>query len=57
MRFLVLSALSLLALAAAAAAEWVVKAEPAWYLRARYPLEYQRVIRSHARSYDLDPAA
>ena len=32
------------------------RAEPDWYLRARYPLEYEHIVRAHARNYDLDPA-
>lgn len=54
MRYLV--ALSVVLLAFAGAAAWVVDAEPDWYLRTRYPLEYEQIIRSHARNYDLDPA-
>jgi soluble lytic murein transglycosylase len=54
MRFLTLAALSVLVLAGAAA--WVVEEEPDFYLRARYPLEYQGIIRAHAASRDLDPA-
>jgi peptidoglycan lytic transglycosylase len=53
-RFLVAISLALLAFAGAAA--WVVEAEPDWYLRARYPLEYEHIVRGHARNYDLDPA-
>jgi soluble lytic murein transglycosylase len=54
MRLLILAAVSVLAVAAGAA--WVTEEEPGWYLRARYPLEYEQVIRGHARSRDLDPA-
>jgi soluble lytic murein transglycosylase len=53
-RFLV--AISLVLLVFAGAAAWVVEAEPDWYLRARYPLEYEHIVRGHARNYDLDPA-
>lgn len=42
------------ALAAAAAA--IMVTEPAWYLRLRYPLEYEGIIQGHARNYDLEPA-
>ena len=31
-------------------------AEPAWYARLRYPLEYEPVVRGHARNYRLEPA-
>jgi len=34
----------------------VVAAEPDWYLRARYPLRYEHIIRGHAENYRLDPA-
>ena len=54
MRFLTLSALAILALAIAAA--WTVREEPDFYLRARYPLEYEHMIRVHAGNHDLDPA-
>jgi soluble lytic murein transglycosylase len=54
MRFLTVSALAVLALAVAAA--WAVREEPDFYLRARYPLEYEHMIRVHARNHDLDPA-
>jgi soluble lytic murein transglycosylase len=30
--------------------------EPGWYLRLRYPLEYEAIVRGHAENYDLDPA-
>jgi soluble lytic murein transglycosylase len=45
-----------LALVAAALGTWVVKTEPDWYLRARYPLEYEQLVRANARRHDLDPA-
>lgn len=54
MRFLTSAAVAVLAVAGIAA--WVVKDEPDWYLRARYPLEYEQIVRGHARNYDLDPA-
>jgi soluble lytic murein transglycosylase len=41
------------ALAAAGGAA-VVSAEPDWYLRARYPLRYEHIIRGHAENYRLD---
>lgn len=53
MRALVAGAL-VVAVAAVAAA-WVVRAEPDFYLRARYPLRYETIIRAHARTYDLSP--
>ena len=54
MRFLVAISVALLAFAGAAA--WVVEAEPDWYLRTRYPLEYEHIVTAHARNYDLPPA-
>ena len=45
----------LLVLALAGAAV-VVTAEPDWYLRARYPLRYEHIVRGHAENYRLDPA-
>ena len=52
----VLVAISFALLAFAGAAAWVVDAEPDWYLRTRYPLEYEQVIRAYAHERDLDPA-
>lgn len=54
MRFLTLAALAVLAIAMAVA--WTVREEPDFYLRARYPLEYEHIIRGHAANHDLDPA-
>jgi soluble lytic murein transglycosylase len=38
-----------------AAAVWVVRDEPGWYQRARYPLRYEEIVRGHARNYRLEP--
>ena len=54
MKFLVAASVVILALAGAAA--WVVESDPDWYLRTRYPLEYDHIVRGHAKNYDLDPA-
>jgi soluble lytic murein transglycosylase len=54
MRILTLLALAVLAVAGVGA--WVVEAEPDWYLRSRYPLEYEHVIGAYAQDRDLDPA-
>jgi soluble lytic murein transglycosylase len=54
MRLLTFAALFVLVLAGTAA--WVVEEEPDFYLRARYPLEYQNIIKVHAANHDLDPA-
>lgn len=51
-----LTAAVLVVLAVAGAAALVVKDEPNWYLRARYPLEYEQLVRANARNHDLDPA-
>jgi soluble lytic murein transglycosylase len=45
----------LLALVGAGGAA-VVATEPDWYLRARYPLRYDHIVRGHAENYRLDPA-
>jgi len=54
MRILVLVAVVLAAIAAGVA--WVHEDEPDWYLRARYPLEYEQLVRASAQRRDLDPA-
>jgi soluble lytic murein transglycosylase len=54
MRLLTFAAISVLAIAGIGA--WVVESEPDWYLRSRYPLEYEHVLRVHAKNHDLDPA-
>jgi peptidoglycan lytic transglycosylase len=53
-RILTLSAIAVLALAALGA--WVVETEPDVYLRARHPLEYEQIVRTHAYNHELDPA-
>ena len=35
---------------------YVVRSEPGWYDRLRYPLRYEQIVRAHARNYRLDPA-
>jgi soluble lytic murein transglycosylase len=52
----VVTLLAVAVLVAGAAAAWVAETEPDWYLRARYPLEYEHIVSGHARNYDLDPA-
>jgi soluble lytic murein transglycosylase len=54
MRF-VLSGLVLLA-ALVAGFIYVEDTKPSWYARLRYPLEYEHIVRGHARQYDLDAA-
>src|SRR6188768_3419332 len=43
-------------LAAAGGALAYIQSEPAWYVRLRYPLEYEHIVTGHAENYDLDPA-
>ena len=31
-------------------------ANPGWWVRIRYPLKYEAIVRGHARNYRLDPA-
>lgn len=52
---LLIAALLLVALGGIGAAA-VARGEPAWYLRLRYPLEYESIVVGHARNYRLDPA-
>lgn len=54
MRYLTFIAIAVAAVAGVAA--WVAKAEPDVYLRARYPLEFEHVLRGHASNHGLDPA-
>jgi soluble lytic murein transglycosylase len=39
-----------------AAFAYVNSTNPAWYVRLRYPLDYQAIVRGHSRNYRLDPA-
>ena len=48
-------ALVVVAAALAAAFAYVNSTEPAWYVRLRYPLDYQAIVRGHSRNYHLDP--
>jgi soluble lytic murein transglycosylase len=51
---ILLSALLVLGLAGGAYA--YIESQPDWYVRLRYPLEYQNIVAGHAKNYDLDPA-
>ena len=51
---IVVSALVLLAVAGGAFA--YIQSDPGWYVRLRYPLEYDHIVTGHAKNYDLDPA-
>jgi soluble lytic murein transglycosylase len=53
MRILI-SVLLLLGLAGGAYA--YIESDPGWYVRLRYPLDYENIVRGHAENYDLDPA-
>jgi soluble lytic murein transglycosylase len=35
---------------------WAESTQPPFYARIRYPLEYESIVRGHARNYRLDPA-
>lgn len=54
MRFIVVVSVALLAFAGVAA--WVVESEPDWYVETRYPLDYEDIVLTHARNYELQPA-
>ena len=43
-------------LAVAAAGVYAVRAEPDWYVRFRYPLQYESIVRAHADNYGIDPS-
>jgi soluble lytic murein transglycosylase len=47
---------TILLLVAGIAGLGVFLSEPDWYLRARYPLRYEHIVRGHAENYRLDPA-
>ena len=51
-----LAALGVLAVVVAAVAVYALREEPGWYVRMRYPLAYETIVRGHAANYDLDPA-
>ena len=43
-------------LALGGAFAYIYSAEPSWYVRLRYPLRYDAIVRGHAHNYRLDPA-
>ena len=49
-------ALALVVLVLGAVAIYAVRIEPDWYLRARYPLQFQTIIEAHAVNYGLEPS-
>jgi soluble lytic murein transglycosylase len=52
----VVAASTFLIVAVAASFVYLRNGEPAWFQRVRYPLEYEQIVRGHARNYELDPA-
>lgn len=50
-----LASLGVILVALAGFAAYVVQAEPGWYERLRYPLEYEQIVVGHAENYDLEP--
>src|SRR3712207_152301 len=46
----------LLALVLTLVGVYAVREEPGWYVRLRYPLAYEEIVRGHAENYDLDAA-
>jgi soluble lytic murein transglycosylase len=42
--------------AGAAVTIHVLRTEPPWFARMRYPLHYETIVRGHARNYHLDAA-
>jgi soluble lytic murein transglycosylase len=51
----VFALVALLAVAAVAFA-YLETANPGWWVRVRYPLDYGSIVRGHARNYRLEPA-
>jgi soluble lytic murein transglycosylase len=49
-------ALVVLAAGVVTAIALVQEAKPGWWQRLWYPLDYEQIVRGHARNYDLDPA-
>lgn len=45
-----------MAAAGAGAFLYVMRTEPSWFARIRYPLRYETIVRAHARNYDIEPA-
>jgi soluble lytic murein transglycosylase len=48
--------LLVLALGFASVAAYAFAEKPGWYIRLRYPLKYEQIVRGHAQNYRLDPA-
>jgi soluble lytic murein transglycosylase len=43
-------------LAVAGGAYAYIQSDPDWYVRLRYPLDYEHIVSGHAKNYELDPA-
>ena len=56
MRRIVLTVVLVLAVVAGAVWAFGESVEPGWWLRMRYPLEYEHIVVGHAENYELDPA-
>jgi soluble lytic murein transglycosylase len=48
--------LLVLAVGVASVAAYAFTEKPGWYIRLRYPLKYEQIVRGHAQNYRLDPA-
>lgn len=48
--------LFVLLLGVASVAAYAFGEQPGWYVRLRYPLKYDQIVRGHAQNYRLDPA-
>ena len=51
-----LATVALAAVALAGVFAYLQSTKPGWYARLWYPLEYESIVRGHARTYHLDPA-
>jgi soluble lytic murein transglycosylase len=49
-------ALTVVVLAVAGAALYVIETSPTWFERLRYPLHYSALVRARAHAEDIDPA-
>lgn len=52
----ILALLAAVGLAVAVVGVWAVRAEPDWYIRLRYPLEYEWILEAHSDNYGLPPS-
>ena len=47
---------AVLLLVGAVVGAWAVRTEPGWYVRIRYPLEYEWILNAHSDNYGLPPS-